>query len=966
MLQSFIDEYDGTIGSDDSARVQSELKAFFEKHIAGHTQKYGAFVGVLRELRPAINQETYILEWWSLAIHPILKGVGFRKSALDDAQDFLLGVMVYDDEEEDTRQRAKLSGELCRKLLEIYIDHTAVLGEDAEFVAQDNTQIAQQTEVVLVAFGRQRPKDLFHALDDLVLRAETRLQALTLLSSFLRNQTPHLYLVIHTPLVEHLLKCLMNDTSTTVLSVALASLIMLMPHIPGSLGPHLPRLFLVYSRILCWEKFSPLSTKAQRNLVTDDRMDPGSDSELDNGDVGIDPSWEKARPPSASNEASTPELMTYFTYLYGLYPLNFMSYIRKPRKYLKNLEFPGADDFDLDQSVIRSRTEQFRQVHLLHPNFFNITIEEEISDPRWPKMDPADVVAECQGLCVNARGPLTSPGPPPSAKLPDIPSIPPLESNAGSVSARTGTISPSASHTSFKSSSSRHNAPLPSLTSQITEGDSPILRPYGAQNDTEEQLRPRSKASQRNAPSADDFPAPGGGKSLPAQYTKTSGQVPGTNLAFLQREIALLRNDLNFERWHKQQYSTHIGHLQRKNVREATVEAETLNLINANRALKQKLADAQSVRETILRETALGKKQTNHFETQLNEKVKALKEEQKGWQSDSSELQRLKAETKQYRALLVAAEARELNKSHKLEIVQRDVALLEETRENLHQAQRKLREFEYKEFEFEQNKRDQEILQSEKETLEMKLRSREQELERRKKAFADKTAELESQLNAANAFPSENISADSRSMINSAIAESEAKLNSMKRAHSLLLDRYTELDMEYQHVREQLAIIRGGRLGPDDRHNGNGHGMSGGLGNFSDTDDSGYKYRPESIYTGPSSSEISGRRFQPPLRTDSVPKTSSNGNGANQRRTWMPPNAVERNNSTASDSIKSSEVPSTFHQTAPLSSEEMVRQQSALSGESSGSQEKIKPKSEARVYGRGELIALHISTTELC
>ena len=121
--------------------------------------------------------------------------------------------------------------------------------------------------------------------------------------------------------------------------------------------------------------------------------------------------------------------MTYFTYLYGLYPLNFVSYIRKPRRYLKNVDFPSSDAFDLDQTVIRSRTDQFRQMHLLHPNFYNMTVEEELIDPKWPKMDPADVVGECQALCVYNKpmfSALASPTPPPTAKLPDVPPVPPL------------------------------------------------------------------------------------------------------------------------------------------------------------------------------------------------------------------------------------------------------------------------------------------------------------------------------------------------------------------------------------------------------------------------------------------------------------------------------------------------------------------------------------------------------------
>ncbi|KAK3629695.1 hypothetical protein LTR56_017901 [Elasticomyces elasticus] len=101
---------------------------------------------------------------------------------------------------------------------------------------------------------------------------------------------------------------------------------------------------------MCWEKFSPLSSEAQRNLVTDDKVSVGP--KTDHGDVSIDPAWEKVRPKEGMVESATPELMTYFTYLHGLYPLNFTRYIHKPHRFLKDGEFPGAKDFDLEQAVI--------------------------------------------------------------------------------------------------------------------------------------------------------------------------------------------------------------------------------------------------------------------------------------------------------------------------------------------------------------------------------------------------------------------------------------------------------------------------------------------------------------------------------------------------------------------------------------------------------------------------------------
>lgn len=255
MLQSFVDTYQGSVSPDEADRTNQELRAFWETFVRDYPQKLCVFVGVLRELRHAISaaSESSVWAWYERAIKPVVCGPGFKKSAVEDAQEFMAGAMFNDDGEDGIMQRVRISNRLCADLLSVYVARTEPLEEGDGFTASENAAVAQQVETVLIHFGRKLPRLLLYSLDDYIIRADTRLQALTLLSSFLRHQSPRLYQVVHTPLVQHLVKCLMNDTSVTVLSVALTSLIMLFPHIPASLNDKLPQLFLIYSRLLCWE-----------------------------------------------------------------------------------------------------------------------------------------------------------------------------------------------------------------------------------------------------------------------------------------------------------------------------------------------------------------------------------------------------------------------------------------------------------------------------------------------------------------------------------------------------------------------------------------------------------------------------------------------------------------------------------------------------------------------------------------
>ena len=956
IIQSFVEEHDGDVSEEEATRANLELKAFWEKYVGESPRKLAVFAGVLKELRPAIVGEANILEWWRLVVRPIISGTAYPKSAVEDARDFSVGVMLHDadEEDEDAEQQARISNKLIDDLLEIYTARTRGLNdEDDEGIAQENAQVAQQVEDVLVAFGRKRPRHLFHSLDELVNAANTRMQALTLLSSFLRQQAPHLYLAINTPLVENLLKCLMNDTSTTVLSVALTSLIMLLPHIPGSLGHHLPRMFLIYSRLLCWEKFSPLSTEAQRNLVTDDRL---SSTNVDNaqepGDIGIDLDWDRAEPQEGVVEANTPELMTYFTYLYGLYPLNFMSYIRKPRRYLKGLDFPGADTFDLDQAVIRSRTEQFRQVHLLHPNFYNMTAEEELIDPKWTKMDPADVVGECHGLCVNPKQSLASPGPPPTGKLPDVPPVPPLSAASVKMS---GQLSPAVSHASFHSNSSWRDTQSTAVSATTAGGDSPILRPQGGPSNDDiipYHLFPRTKAKPtvaRTSPVFEDVSHPASPAAVRSPKDKADAQ-PQTNLAHLQQEITLLRNELNFERWHKAQYSQHISQIMRRNVKEATVEAETLNLINANRALKKQLEQVRKAREATVKDSTLTRKQANSLEANMTERFNKLKLEQETWQADAEELRRLRSETTQYRDLLVATEARELNKSHQLELAQRDLEQLQKFQTQLQHAQRRLHEYEYSEFEFDSAKRQRDILQSENNNLQIRLQQQEQDRQRIRQAYANKVTELEARLGAASpgSRSGEYPSSNAQMLMQQAEAESQAKLAQLKRAHSKLLEKYTDLELEYQYAKSQLAALQGNGAGqtfyrePEERDYMSTESVDQVYDTINDYD---------SQFSRPSTSEPPNRRYRWPQDALGILPSSASGGDSMH---YMAGPLSTRKSSLAGSASSRTPTPAAYNQSAPLGKDET---KSNFSNESSDAnkKKKIEADSTVRVYGRGML-----------
>lgn len=660
------------------------------------------------------------------------------------------------------------------------------------------------------------------------------MQALGLLSAFVRLQPPHLHLVLETSLLQHLEKCLLIDTSTVVIELALVVLIMLLPHICGALTSdhHLPKLFLIYSRVLCWDK---LSTPEDHNMAASQDEKEYEDSEEEEPDEDNDQAWEQLQP-AEGEEGGSPTLMHFFTFLYGLFPLNFMSFIRRSRKYLKSLNFPGARDFDLDEDLIHSRTEPYRKAHLLHPNMFTTTIEDELSENRWLKSDPADVVTDCMDLCVAVSATLGDPGPPPATKLPPIPPLPEVpaefalddigrDSDVSWRNTQSTMFVPSgeapdipdtiemplrsksvASAKSFKSAS-------PLLKTQDVM-DSPTLPP--AKEALKQTLLNASTTSAHREvnpqPSLDSFArSVTGTTSPPHPHIDFNNQ----SMASLQREIMLLRNDLNFERYLKLQHLSHIGQLQRKHIREATAEADTQNLINANKTLKARLNKANELYAQLKKETLTSRNQSKKWEGDLNAKVRTYRDSEKTWHSEEDklrfELQRTQSDYEHLKKIVEKAEAEQLRAEQRTRALEYELEDYKNVRDELDNAQQKILEYENQTQDLHSLTQQRNDLRNDLEIVNMRLNSREAERERSIAAYERRIMTLEQRLHATErtAGPPGQLPSSVQQMLDSALAASHAKLQSLKKAHQNLATQHTDLQMKYRDLEAEHQAALG-------------------------------------------------------------------------------------------------------------------------------------------------------------
>jgi hypothetical protein len=174
--------------------------------------------------------------------------------------------------------------------------------------------------------------------------------------------------------------------------------------------------------------------------------------------------------------------------------------------------------------------------------------------------------------------------------------------------------------------------------------------------------------------------------------------------AKLLRYLYLLYNDLVFERFMKQQHLTHIGALKRRHVREAASEAETQNIITANKHLKQRLEEAKKAEVQAKTEAEKSRTLAKKWEADIFNKLKLLREEQRKWNAEGSalqvELNAAKDEAEELRKLLCEVEVRELKLKQNMQSADINFGELERLRSEIGRLTESERDYQAKEADY--------------------------------------------------------------------------------------------------------------------------------------------------------------------------------------------------------------------------------------------------------------------------
>ncbi|XP_023651360.2 hamartin-like isoform X1 [Paramormyrops kingsleyae] len=198
-------------------------------------------------------------------------------------------------------------------------------------------------------------KHLLDKMNECMASRACRLHTLTLLGHVVRKEPSWIHKIARFPLLLSLLKCLKTDTDVVVLITGVLVLIILLPMIPQPGKQQLYEFFDIFGRLAAW------------NLKNSGRVTEVYLVHL---------------------HASVYSL---FHRLYGMYPCNFVSYLRS--------HYSMKENMDTFEEVVKPMLEHVR----IHPELVTGTQDHELDPTRWKRYEIHDIVIECAKVSLDPK-----------------------------------------------------------------------------------------------------------------------------------------------------------------------------------------------------------------------------------------------------------------------------------------------------------------------------------------------------------------------------------------------------------------------------------------------------------------------------------------------------------------------------------------------------------------------------------
>ncbi|KAF3350625.1 hypothetical protein VdG2_01089 [Verticillium dahliae VDG2] len=770
-IEAYLDKHE-KFDDQTSEKLHDELQVIYNSHVAGQPSRYASFIAIFRRFVTVIRTPARLFHWWDIMGESVEMNAVQEKGLLEESAAGTMDLLMMGDVYEQENKADGAVNPFAERLYLAWMDkHRPIESSQGDESDIGGGSTERPMREGLIAWGKKKPKDFLLLIDKYFIKSEYRSRSARMLLLFWDNE--------RTGTVE----AASEDNDARSLTSASG--------------------------------------------------------------------WEASTFCAESDDLEIRHLASYFTILYGMYPLNFTDYIRKPQRYLRHANAAESDEVDVQPTEIRDRSERFRQSHLLHPNFYTLTIDSEKTDlGRWLNCEPAELVADCMALRVPTD--TVSSELMPAAQAAGAASSFFSDGSEGLDPALLSGSGPDSNIDSWRNTqdsgresqaSSRIQSTVqrqPSQSSHLSnkdstdtrsrgvDGDSPTLPPHLVVSSSHTHLQDMIQSNKAiksglhqslandSVPSlalshADSFPE-GLASHVPSHAPTPAPVVPSplslagtqTQSAYLQRQVMLLQNDLNFERYLKQQHMAHIGELRRKQVREAASEAEAQHLILANRNLRNRLDDAKKAEMQIRKESERSRTLAKKWESDLSAKLRTLREESKKTKTTEESLRRellsAKQEGEKLRKIVCDAEVKELNSRQNMQSVEIEAAEISRLKAEVDRLTMSERDLQAKEVERQTAMNSAAESDNRSEILDLKLASKERELEKTKKLCQSQIAALTMQLAEAREGrrPRRTVTAGDETTAEGTLAASRAKQAELQKQYTNLMRRFTVLQSQYE------------------------------------------------------------------------------------------------------------------------------------------------------------------------
>ncbi|KAJ7136538.1 pyrroline-5-carboxylate reductase dimerization-domain-containing protein [Mycena crocata] len=551
-----------------------------------HTQ---VFLAVLHHLRPILPSVSIISSWFDLVLRPALREPKLPAPALNHAKELVVSALRKD----DNRYADKVA-DFRRRLLDLYLLDAFNEGSGVdvlEWAELDAPQREKKTrwkanlEDILLKSGQERPEDLLTEIN-------THFCGPVGASAAAHPAEPPAAAVLAAhPLMGSLLNSLLVDRSSTLATIALGVLVKLLPILARQyLKLILPRLLAILARVLCWRERAPLPVPAQQSpelevpAIEFDEVEAAAEDAGPVLSVREGLAWEVLELSFDTTAASAPSPRQYYTLLYYL---NVLRFLRSPVLYLvsNNVESPYTVGWDaaLDEQRIRSKSETLLRSHVCHPLIIWRDAAEEIARPDfWAEYDVARIASESMMLDVR--------------------------NTALGLRERYQAHGLTANHRQSPSAT-------PSISGSDDGGKTPMLTM---------------------------------GRTTTGETRISLKDMIATSLAIsgLQREVLLLRNELNFELWLLRENVKHVGRLYQDRVLSRDAEVERQGLYYKLRKYRSQVATLEAELRTLKESASSTKERYADWNTELQKKLQDVRDQKKAWINEAAALRTADKEAK--------------------------------------------------------------------------------------------------------------------------------------------------------------------------------------------------------------------------------------------------------------------------------------------------------------------------------